>query len=237
MKFSVIVPAHNEERFVGKCLNSIKSARVDASDSVEVIVVLNRCTDKTEKISKELGAVLVREDARNLSKIRNAGVAAATGEIIVTIDADSTMSPNMFLEIKKKLLTGKFIGGGVRIKPERISLGIILSLLLIMPFALFRGVSSAGLFWCFKKDFDAVGGFNEELISIEDVDFALRLKALGKRSGKRFGAIYKGYIVTSCRKFDRFGDWYLVRNPGLVRAIFTGKDVKAADKFYYDYKN
>lgn len=42
------------------------------------------------------------------------------------------------------------------------------------------------------------------------------------------------YIVTSCRKFDRFGDWYLFKNPLLVKRIFSGQDRKAADHFYYD---
>jgi len=33
-----------------------------------------------------------------------------------------------------------------------------------------------------------------------------------------------------------FGDWYLLKNPDLVRRLFTGKDQGAADHFYYDVK-
>jgi glycosyltransferase involved in cell wall biosynthesis len=47
--------------------------------------------DRTEEIAVSLGCRMVREDARNLSRIRNAGVSAATGEMIVTIDADSVI--------------------------------------------------------------------------------------------------------------------------------------------------
>jgi hypothetical protein len=92
------------------------------------------------------------------------------------------------------------------------------------------------LFWCLRRDFEAIGGFNEEYVSVEDLDFAKRLKAYGRTKGKRFTTITKAHITTSCRKFDTFGDWYLVRNLGLVRRIFTGKSRKDADQFYYDVK-
>jgi hypothetical protein len=46
--------------------------------------------------------------------------------------------------------------------------------------------------------------------------------------------VWKGGIRTSCRKFDAFGDWYLVRNPQLVKRIFTGNDREAADLYYYE---
>ncbi|MCK9274952.1 MAG: hypothetical protein M0P57_07670 [Syntrophales bacterium] len=65
------------------------------------------------------------------------------------------------------------------------------------------------------------------------MDFALRLKAYGRACGKRFGTI-RHADTTSCRKFDQFGDWYLFRNPRLVREIFEGTNRRAADSFYYD---
>jgi len=49
---SVVIPAHNEEKYIGKCLSAVKSAAKYVSDSVEMIVVANRCTDKTVTIAK-----------------------------------------------------------------------------------------------------------------------------------------------------------------------------------------
>jgi GT2 family glycosyltransferase len=95
---------------------------------------------------------------------------------------------------------------------------------------------SGGLFWCLREDFEAIGGFNESFVSVEDLDFATRLKAYGKSRGKKFATIYRSHIVTSCRKFDTFGDWFLIRDPGFVRRIFTGKSQQDADRLYYDYK-
>ncbi len=42
-------------------------------------------------------------------------------------------------------------------------------------------------------------------------------------------------IVTSCRKFDHFGDWYFAKNRWVVYRIFKG-DRKQAHRFYYDAK-
>jgi len=103
---------------------------------------------------------------------------------------------------------------------------------MVFPFVIARGVSG-GLFWCYKRDFDAIGGFDESLVSVEDLDFAVRLKRHGRRTGRVFGTLQRDFIWTSCRKFDQFGDWYLIRNPRLVFAIFSGRDRAAANRFYY----
>ena len=92
MKFSIIIPAYNEEKLLGRCLDSIIAASVPYKGQVEVIVVLNRCTDRTEEIARSYDCIIVTEDRKNMSIIRNAGVKVARGEIIATIDADSRMT-------------------------------------------------------------------------------------------------------------------------------------------------
>jgi len=234
-QFSILIPARNEEDFLPRCLDSIKVAAIPFPDQVEIIVALNRCTDQTEEIALKHGAKVVREDGRNLARIRNAAAKAATGEIIITIDADSRMTANMLVEIDRLLRTGNYVGGGVTIRPERWSLGILVTVLLLAVLLLWRRVSG-GLFWCLRKDFEAIGGFNENLVSLEDLDFAKRLKAYGKSKGRRFTTIKKAHIITSCRKFDVFGDWYLLTSPRLVRRLLRGKSQEDADHFYYDVR-
>jgi glycosyltransferase involved in cell wall biosynthesis len=234
-RFSILIPARNEEGFLPRCLESIKVAATSFSDQVEIIVAVNRCTDRTEEIALKHGAKVVREDGRHLARIRNAAAKVATGEIIVTIDADSRMTANMLVEIDRLLQTGKYVGGGVTIRPERWSLGILVTVLLLAVLLSWRRVSG-GLFWCLRKDFEAIGGFDENLVSLEDLDFAKRLKAYGKSQGKRFTTIKKAHIVTSCRKWDMFGDWFLLLNPRLVRRLLRGKSQDDANQFYYDVK-
>ncbi len=85
-----------------------------------------------------------------------------------------------------------------------------------------------------REDFAAIGGFDERFVSVEDVDFARRLKAYGRTKGKHFGHLFKAHIVTSCRKWDQFGDWYMVTHPSFVWRILAGHDQEAADRLYYD---
>jgi glycosyltransferase involved in cell wall biosynthesis len=233
-KVSVIIPAHNEEKYIAKCLDSIRTAETKIDLPVEIVVSLNRCTDKTEDIAKRYGAVTVHEDEKNIARTRNTGVKSSTGDVVVTIDADSWMTPNMLQEVITHLQSGKYIGGGVRMEPERMSVGIFFSILILVPYLLKARIWAAGMFWLYKQDFEAIGGFNERHVSAEDYYFAMKLKAYGKQKGLRYGTIRRAKIITSCRKFDQLGDWYLFKNPKLVKEIFTGTNQKVADGFYYD---
>jgi glycosyltransferase involved in cell wall biosynthesis len=79
MKYSVLIPAHNEEAFIGDCLQSIKYAADRVPDGVEIIVALNRCTDQTVDIAARHHAVLVKEDSKNLARIRNPAFQSKAG--------------------------------------------------------------------------------------------------------------------------------------------------------------
>lgn len=234
MKFTVVVPARDEEVRIGTCLRSIITAAAPFPDDVEIIVVVNRCTDRTEEIARGFGARIVREDAKNLAVIRNAGAHAARGEVVVTLDADSVMSPRMLTEVDRALGSGRYIGGGVPIRAERMSPGIFLTGLVLL-LLLSRDRISGGAFWCRREDFDAIGGFDPRWSVAEDVDFGRRLKAHGRKQGKRYGTLRRAPIRTSCRKFDAFGDTYFLRHPGVLRRGLRGGDQDLGDRFFYDF--
>lgn len=241
MLFSVVIPAHNEEKYIGRCLRSIKLAAREVPEKVQIIVVANRCTDRTAAIAERYGATVIENSDKCISSIRNAGVKASSGKIVVTIDADSVMHKTALAEIKELLRSGKYIGGGAIPMFDRMSLGIAVSgayvaLNLLPAMIKSGGFLSATMFWFRRKDFDRLGGFDESLVSLEDADFAARLKALGKRYGRKYGTLKRGVVLTSSRKFDEFGDWYLIKNRKLTKRIFTGKDRQAADEFYYDVR-
>jgi len=230
---AVAIPAHNEEKYIGRCIESIVSSARLAAQPVEVVVALNRCTDRTQTIAESLGARCVTDDTKCIAAVRNAAVRATSASAVATLDADSWMSAHTVSAIIKLVYDPHYIGGGTIMWPERVSIGIIFSLLAVAPHVIKRGVS-AGMFWFMRESFEAVGGFDESLVSVEDVDFGLRLKAYGQAHGKRYGTIRRHGVTTSCRKFDKFGDWYLFRNPRLVKEIFEGTNRRAADHFYYD---
>ncbi|KZZ85591.1 glycosyltransferase [Bacillus sp. SJS] len=237
IKFSIIIPAHNEEKYIGKCLDSIMAASASYQGQVEIIVVLNRCTDRTEEIAQTYNCITLKNEDKNLSKIRNAGARIARGEIVITIDADTCMNKYLLRTVDQLLSTGVFIGGGVTGHFDRMSLGIMASVTtLSIPILLKYGWISVGIFWCYRRDFEAIGGFNEEMLMAEDCDFAKRLSAWGSRNNKMFGTIPFG-MKTSARKFDKFGDWVLIKRPELISAYLKENVQKHADELYYDYED
>lgn len=230
---SVAVPAHNEARYIGRCIESVMASAQLAGQPVEVVVALNRCTDATQAIAESLGARCVEENRKCIAAVRNAAVRGGNAPAIATLDADSWMQPGTVAALLRHLADPRWIGGGASIWPERWSAGIVVTGLMVAPLAIKHRVS-AGLFWCQREVFEALNGFDERMVSVEDLDFALRLRLLGKARGQRYGTLWRDGIYTSCRKFDTFGDWYLVRHPSLLRRIFTGHDRAAANLYYYD---
>lgn len=184
-------------------------------------------------IAKNAGARLVEENTKNLSRIRNAGIAVAKGEIIITVDADSRLHPRMFHDVVAKLGSGKYVGGGAMVYPERYSAGIIATGF-VAALYLYKFHVSFGTFWTTKEACEAIGGFNPEFVTIEDVDFAVRLKKLGHHRDQKFGTLFRAPLVTSCRKFDKLGDWHLVRDSSFIARAFTGRDQAAGDEYWYE---
>jgi glycosyltransferase involved in cell wall biosynthesis len=238
MEISVVIPAHNEEKYIGRCLSSITNQLLPQGLQVETIVVLNRCTDETEAVAKAHGAIVVRNDSKNLSDIRNTGVARAKSEWVITIDADSWMSKGVLAEISKHVKLPNALGGGIRIKPERLSPGIAAGYGMMLIPAFFLGLSF-GMYWFKKSDFEAIGGFDEKLHIAEDVDFLRRLKSYGRKSNRRHTIILNESVTTSCRKFDEFGDWHFIRlfgNPFRVKRAMLGGERAYLDKHWYESK-
>lgn len=239
MELSVVVPAHNEEAYLGRCLFSIRRAADRASARVETIVVANRCTDRTAAIAREGGARIVENRDRCLAKIRNDGARAARGDVLVTIDADSAMAPNTLAAIERALGSGRYVGGGAAIRFDRYSAGIRLSYALVQLLVWAAGLGG-GLYWCRKADFDAIGGFDESLLLGEDLDFARRLRDHGRAAGRSFRNLVNAPITTSTRKFDRFGDWHFLRlllQPRRLRGAMNGTDRTLPDELFYDFNS
>jgi len=78
----VIIPCLNEEQGIGKILRAMPEF-VD-----EVIVVDNNSTDRTAQVAQDLGAKVIREEVRGYGRSYKRGFAAATGDLMVTLDGD-----------------------------------------------------------------------------------------------------------------------------------------------------
>lgn len=99
-RFSVVIPAHNEESLIGACLESL--ANQDYSGHYEIIVVDNNSTDRTAEIARSHGAIVVSEEKRGVCWARQRGTLRAEGEIVVSTDADTTFGPGWLSRIDRE---------------------------------------------------------------------------------------------------------------------------------------
>jgi len=71
---SFIVPAHNEELWIGKCLGSIRTTMATLAEPFEVIVVDDASTDSTPRIAEQMGARTIRVEHRKISAKKKGSV-------------------------------------------------------------------------------------------------------------------------------------------------------------------
>lgn len=93
MDISVIVPCHNLEDYIERCLESI-IAQIYGRKNFEIIVVLDSCTDGTKRITKRilnrkgLNSIIIATDVKSAGLTRNIGLELAAGRFISFIDGD-----------------------------------------------------------------------------------------------------------------------------------------------------
>jgi len=98
-RFSVVIPAVNEEAEIGRCLSSL--VEQDFDGGYEVIVVDNNSSDDTAMIARSLGATVVFEAHPGVCWARQRGTEVARAEIIVSTDADTTFDPGWLSRIEE----------------------------------------------------------------------------------------------------------------------------------------
>ncbi|MCI0487732.1 MAG: glycosyltransferase [Blastocatellia bacterium] len=235
-RFSMVIPAYNEQAYIPRLLDSVERARdcyIRGASAIEVIVADNASTDSTPDIARERGCRVVRVDKRVIAASRNGGAAAARGEILCFIDADSQIHPETFNEIDRALRTGKVIAGATGVRLERWSLGLAMTYAVMMPMALALRID-AGVVFCRREDFERVGGYNEGRLFAEDVQFLWELRKLGRKRSQRLTRVTSAKAIASTRKFDKHGEWhYFTQMPRL--AILALKSSTAATDFAKKY--
>ena len=115
MKFSIVIPAFNEERAVrdilNRCLQAAEHLRGVAAgvDSVEILLVNDGSSDRTEELARAVPGVKVVNHAMNrgYGAALKTGFGCATGDVVGFLDADGTCDPEFFKELLKTLVRGE----------------------------------------------------------------------------------------------------------------------------------
>lgn len=203
MKISLVVPAFNEEKLLATSLRSIKAA-AEAFHARgwkwELIVCDNNSTDRTAEVARTEGALVVFEPVNQIGRARNAGAAAATGDWLVFVDADSYPSRELFADTADAMSTGQFIGGGVTVKLDEFFPGMWFFTCLWNTTSRLRKWCAGSFIFCETKAFRDIGGFSAEFFASEELDLSKRLAALGKSRGKRLTILHQHPLMTSARK-------------------------------------
>ena len=95
MRFSIIIPTHNAEKYIRKALDSIQC---QTFKDYELIVVCDACTDRTEEIAMEYGAITKEVNYHQDGQTRNAGIDMAKGDYILFMDDDDWWLHEFVLE-------------------------------------------------------------------------------------------------------------------------------------------
>lgn len=194
MKFSIVIPARNEEGYLAKTLQSIENQDYD---DYEIIVVANGCTDNTAQIAEKYADKVISIKESGVSKARNLGAEEAQGEILIFLDADTRLGPGVLKNIKNKF-DYQFGVGTVKVKPHKASLQYKLMMNfknLIHGLKVYTGTS--GIIYCRKNDFP---GFNEKVNVKENFFLVRQLLQKGK-----YQFLNGSYVVTSMRRYERWG--------------------------------
>lgn len=215
MKISVVLPAFNEEKLLPRTLEALQSARVAFTRrgwASEVIVCDNNSTDRTAALARQAGATVVFEPVNQIGRARNTGAAAATGDWILFLDADSVPTEGLLDEAAERVSRGDvlYLGACVRLDGD---VGLVGGLFLRGWNLLSRTCRwMAGSFVMVEAAaFREVGGFSHALFAGEELDLSRRLKEVARRRGRRVGILRRHALTSSARRMTMYSHGEILR--------------------------
>jgi GT2 family glycosyltransferase len=188
LSVSVIVPVHNGGEKFRRCLTSLKESHPPPR---EIIVVADGDTDGSSQLAKEFGADVSRfPSPGGPGRARNLGAKAAEGELLLFIDADVTVPPNVIGQVAALFAREPEVDALFGSYDDDPAESAFLSQYrnLLHHYVHQQGNEDASTFWgacgAIRRDvFLSIGGFDERYVrpSVEDIELGYRLKKAGHR--------------------------------------------------------
>ena len=237
MKISLVIPAYNEEKYIGTCLEYVfKNA---PNFFHEIIVIDNASTDKTREVAEKFkGVKVIYEAQKGLTSARQKGLESATGDLIAYIDADTKMPKDWSKKVLKYFsknpglvcISGPYIYHDVSFL-KSISVWMYWHIF-AYPTSLITGYMVVGGNFIAKKNaLEKINGFDKSISFYgEDTDIAKRLSMVGK---VKF--IPSFFMYTSARRFkgQGTGNTAIMYVLNFLSVVFRGKP---ASKEYKDIR-
>lgn len=216
MKYSIIIPTLNEEKLLADLLIQLSDENLRQKYRYEIIVSDGGSTDDTINIARKYADVMLLhngQEKQNISQGRNAGIDAASGEILIFFNGDIIISdPVKLLDcVEKEFSNSEYLAmtTSVKVFPEeeiisdKIFLGFynfyfhVLNLIGV-------GMGRGECHIIKKHVLNKVGTYSENLIAAEDFDLFKRIRKHGKILFKRNIFIYE-----SPRRYRKHGHLYI----------------------------
>lgn len=227
LKISLIIPAYNEEKYIGSCLeHALKNSD---GKFFEIIVIDNASTDRTGEIAKSFHNIrVVREENKGLTKARQRGFVESSGNILANIDADTRLPRGWVDQIIKEFkkdknlvcLSGPYIYYDI---PSWQSLLVKIFWVLAIPVYWITGYMATGGNHVIKREtLEKMNGFDTKIEFFgEDTNTARRASKYGKvkfklkfampTSGRRL--IKDGFLKSSIIYISQFLSETVVHKP------------------------
>lgn len=247
LKASVVVPAFNAEKTIGKCLEALER---QGFRGYEVIVVDDGSRDNTGEVAKQFPkARVVREENAGPAVARNNGAKNAKGEIVVFTDSDCIAEPNWLEEMLKPFADKRVAGVQGRYKSGRRGLiARIIQLEIEKSYAKMGKQDSIDFIATYsaayrKIVFEKLGGFDTSfpMASGEDTDFSFRVHESGQKMVFNPNAIVHHAHPTSLWKYlkTKFfrAFWrakvYKKHRGKMVKDSYTSQSIKLQLLLFY----
>ncbi len=234
---SIIIPAYNEENYIGECLKSIQKHKTQ--NVCEVIVVDNASTDNTAKIASAFaGVTVVYEPVKGLTNARQCGLAAAKGELIASLDADTRVTKMWFQKMEEEFesekdlicLSGPYEYFDLELWKKR-CIKMYWKFVAMPMYGITGFMVVGGNFVARRDALLAIGGFDTSIDFYgEDTNIARRLQQKGK---VKFDLGFS--VQTSGRRLTENG---MVRTAAVYMANFVSESLlhKPVTKSYTDVR-
>jgi rSAM/selenodomain-associated transferase 2 len=223
-QLSVIVPMLNEERAAARTLEAIAAGAPEA----EIIVVDGGSTDRSVDEARPRCAILISAP-RGRARQMNAGAAAAHGDVLAFVHADTLVPPSFARDIATALADEAVVGGRFDVRlDDPAPLMRLTGWLISVRSRLSRTGTGDQALFVRRAVFERLGGYRE-IDLCEDLDLARRMKRAGRV------ACLRSRVVTSARRWRRGGVPATMARMWMLRAAFLmGVSPARLARFYKD---